>query len=70
MPVYDYRCTECEHTFEIKQSIHDDTLTECPSCEGALSKVFSSIGMSFNGSGFYRNDHGATWKSQVGTSEA
>ena len=31
-------------------------LTECPSCEGRLKKVFSAVGIVFKGSGFYRND--------------
>ena len=67
MPTYQYRCTTCNHGFEQHQSIHDDALTECPKeCEGELTKVFAPIGMSFQGKGFYRNDHGATWKSQLG----
>jgi len=32
MPRYDLYCTECEHEFEVVQSIHDDLPTLCPSC--------------------------------------
>ncbi|MDJ0324304.1 zinc ribbon domain-containing protein [Cryobacterium sp. PH31-AA6] len=56
MPTYAYRCTECDTAFDIQQAFTDDTLTECPSCGGKLRKVFSSIGVSFTGSGFYQND--------------
>ncbi len=56
MPTYSYRCTECSTAFDIQQAFTDDSLTECPSCEGRLRKVFSSIGVTFNGSGFYRTD--------------
>ena len=56
MPTYSYRCTECDTAFDIQQAFTDDTLTECPSCGGKLRKVFSSIGVSFTGSGFYQND--------------
>jgi putative FmdB family regulatory protein len=56
VPTYAYRCTECDITFDILQAFTDDTLTECPTCGGKLRKVFSSIGVSFTGSGFYQND--------------
>ncbi len=59
MPLYDYRCRACGHEFEIQQSISDDALTECPSCKGELRKVFSPVGISFKGSGFYKNDSGS-----------
>lgn len=56
MPTYSYRCTECDTAFDIQQSFTDDSLTVCPTCQGKLRKVFSAIGVSFTGSGFYRND--------------
>lgn len=57
MPTYSYRCSACEHDFDQYQAFTDDSLTDCPSCgEPELRKVFSSIGVTFTGSGFYRND--------------
>lgn len=56
MPTYSYRCTECATAFDIQQAFTDDSLTVCPSCGGVLRKVFSAVGVSFSGSGFYRND--------------
>ena len=56
MPTYSYRCTECGEAFDIVQSFTDDTLTVCPNCGGVLRKVFSPVGVSFSGSGFYRTD--------------
>lgn len=56
MPTYDYRCKECGHQFEIHQSFADDALTTCPECQGALKKIFSAVGISFKGSGFYKTD--------------
>ncbi|MCM6761905.1 FmdB family transcriptional regulator [Rathayibacter sp. ZW T2_19] len=60
MPTYSYRCTQCGNAFDIQQKFTDDTLTECPSCQGALRKVFSAVGVTFNGSGFYRTDSRAS----------
>ena len=56
MPTYSYRCTECDTAFDIHQAFSDASLTVCPTCGGMLRKVFSPIGVSFTGSGFYRND--------------
>ncbi len=56
MPTYPYACTACGHAFEVQQSFSDPSLTECPECAGRLRKVFSSVGVVFKGSGFYRTD--------------
>lgn len=56
MPTYSYRCTECDNAFDIHQAFSDDSLTVCEVCSGKLRKVFNSIGVTFNGSGFYRTD--------------
>ncbi len=56
MPTYQYSCTECGHFFEAFQSFTDDSLTECPECQGRLRKVFNAVGVVFKGSGFYRTD--------------
>jgi putative FmdB family regulatory protein len=56
MPTYSYRCTECGTAFDIQQAFTDDSLTVCPNCGGKLRKLFTAVGVSFTGSGFYRND--------------
>ena len=62
MPTYSYRCTECDTAFDIQQAFTDHSLTVCPTCQGKLRKVFSSIGVTFSGSGFYSNDSKADAK--------
>lgn len=56
MPTYAYACKQCGHRFDAVQSFADPTLTECPECGGPLKKEYGSIGVTFNGSGFYRTD--------------
>jgi len=56
VPTYQYACTACDHRFDAVQSFSDPSLTECPVCSGPLRKVFSSVGIVFKGSGFYRTD--------------
>ena len=56
MPTYSYACTECDNRFDAVQAFTDDALTTCTKCEGRLRKLFSSVGVVFKGSGFYRTD--------------
>ena len=70
MPTYSYRCTECDNAFDIVQSFTDDTLTVCPTCGGKLRKVFSPIGVTFSGSGFYRTDSRAAASSSTPASSS
>lgn len=70
MPTYAYTCTECGHAFDIHQSFSDAALTECPACGGKLRKVFSSVGVVFKGSGFYRNDSRSTSSSTTSASSS
>jgi len=60
MPTYAYACTQCGHRFDAVQSFSDAALTECPECGGALRKQYGSVGVTFNGSGFYRTDSRAS----------
>ena len=61
MPTYQYRCQSCKDEFEVRQSFADEALTTCPDtdCGGSVNKVFSGVGISFKGDGFYKNDHGS-----------
>ena len=80
VPVYDYRCERCSTQFEVRQSFSDATLTVCPAenapaaCvapgEGPVKKVFSGVGISFKGDGFYKNDHGSNAKGRRKEKEA
>jgi putative FmdB family regulatory protein len=63
MPTYAYACKQCGHRFDAVQSFADPTLTECPECGGPLRKEYGSIGVTFNGSGFYRTDSRASGSS-------
>ena len=68
MPTYQYTCTECGEGLEVVQKFTDDALTVCPNCGGALRKVFSSVGIVFKGSGFYRTDSRSSSSSAAASS--
>ena len=57
MPIYTYKCNDCEHVFEVRQRMSDDPLTECPQCaDGEVRRVINNVGIVFKGSGFYVTD--------------
>jgi putative FmdB family regulatory protein len=56
VPTYQYVCNQCEELTEAVQGFHDEPLTECPKCKGVLRKIFSTAGVVFKGSGFYKTD--------------
>ncbi|HEY0165643.1 MAG TPA: FmdB family zinc ribbon protein [Jatrophihabitans sp.] len=58
MPTYQYACTsdQCGLRFERVQAFTDPAVSECPDCSERVRKVYSSVGVVFKGSGFYRND--------------
>ncbi|MGH1526019.1 FmdB family zinc ribbon protein [Leifsonia sp. L25] len=68
MPTYSYSCRDCGHAFDIHQAFTDDALTVCPNCGGHLRKVFGTVGVTFNGSGFYRTDSRGGAKTGGGSS--
>ncbi len=57
MPTYEYVCTECEHKFDVFQSMNDDPIEKCEKCGGKVRKLFGTAGIIFKGSGFYVNDY-------------
>lgn len=63
MPTYQYRCKQCGDEFEKVQSFSDESTPKCPTCgtrsKKNISKVFGQVGISFKGTGFYKNDHRA-----------
>ncbi|MFY9781966.1 MAG: FmdB family zinc ribbon protein [Acidimicrobiales bacterium] len=60
MPTYEYECQQCHERVEAVQKFSEPSLSVCPLCSGELRKVFSSVGIVFKGSGFYKNDSRAT----------
>jgi putative FmdB family regulatory protein len=57
MPIYEYECKACGHTFDTIQSFSEEPLTDCPVCkEPALRKLISASAFHLKGSGWYVTD--------------
>ncbi|MEO0715672.1 MAG: zinc ribbon domain-containing protein [Planctomycetota bacterium] len=59
MPTYDYRCNNCEHEFELFQSMSASHKRKCPECgKHALERLIGTgAAVMFKGSGFYETDY-------------
>ena len=60
MPTYVYKFIETGETIEVQQAFTDDALTEAKHpVDGTMrpvKKVFTPIGITFKGGGFYKTD--------------
>lgn len=58
MPIYVYKCTQCEQYCEALQKASDEPKKTCPACQAeALIKVIAPVGVIFKGTGFHKNDY-------------
>jgi predicted nucleic acid-binding Zn ribbon protein len=73
MPTYVYRFIDTGETIEVRQSFEDEPLTQAPHpSDGTMrpvKKVFTPVGITFKGSGFYKTDSGGTKKSSSAASD-
>jgi len=71
MPIYDYKCSECEHQIELIQKISDDPKTICPKCnKKSLKKLISAPSFRLKGSGWYETDFKTGKKKNISSNES
>jgi putative FmdB family regulatory protein len=69
MPIYEYRCSSCEVSFE-KLMKFTDSAPGCPRCNRVdVRKVISQSGFVLKGSGWYRDGYGLKTKQPITSGE-
>jgi putative FmdB family regulatory protein len=56
MPLYDYACTKCGRTFEVRRGFNEKHEDPCAACGAPVRRVFNAAPVLFKGSGFYVTD--------------
>jgi putative FmdB family regulatory protein len=57
VPIYEYKCDECDHRLEKLQKISDEPAKTCPECgEDGLRKLVSAAAFKLKGTGWYETD--------------
>ncbi|MCA1742647.1 MAG: FmdB family zinc ribbon protein [Desulfonatronovibrio sp.] len=57
MPIYEYRCNDCQQVFEEWQKGFEDREMVCPVCGGVSSRMISNSAFVLKGSGWYVTDY-------------
>jgi len=59
MPIYEYKCPDCNTVFEKLQSIKEKPIKECPECHNKnVSKIISKSSFVLKGDGWYKDHYG------------
>ena len=57
MPIYDYKCSNCEHQFELIQKFSDQPAEVCLECgKKSIQKLVSAPSFRLKGGGWYETD--------------
>ena len=57
MPIYEYKCSKCEHQFEMIQRFSDNPIEICPACnKKTVQKLVSAPSFRLKGGGWYETD--------------
>jgi putative FmdB family regulatory protein len=58
MPIYEYGCDGCGHTFEAWQKISEPAIDRCPSCRRKRARrLISATSFALKGNGWYATDY-------------
>ena len=71
MPIYEYKCEQCDHQLEILQKISADPVKTCPDCgQAGLRKLISAAAFRLKGGGWYETDFKDKPPKQPGKTES
>ena len=71
MPIYDYKCSKCEHQIEVIQKVNDEPKTFCTKCKSeSLKKLVSAPSFRLKGGGWYETDFKTGKKKNISTNES
>jgi putative FmdB family regulatory protein len=65
VPIYDYHCDHCGHSFSQVQSYKDQPVERCPRCGKKPRRLIVPAAIVFKGSGWYKTDSRAPERSET-----
>lgn len=67
MPIYEYKCDDCQAEFEEWQKFSDPPVDKCPECGGKASRLISRSTFILKGTGWYVTDYARKDQSSAST---
>ncbi len=56
MPIYEYKCPECGHRFDLLQPMDAEKKADCEKCGREAKRIFSRVAVKYRGWGFNSTD--------------
>lgn len=66
MPIYEYRCQDCQQIFEEWQTTFEERDLSCPVCGGTAKRIMSNTTFVLKGGGWYATDYASNNKASSG----
>jgi putative FmdB family regulatory protein len=66
MPIYEYRCRDCDNVFEEWHRGYEEKEITCPQCNGVARRLISNTAFILKGSGWYVTDYARNQDSDSG----
>ena len=58
MPIYKFKCTECQHEFTLIRKMSDNSEVLCENCSSNLTnKLISKSSFALKGNGWYKDGY-------------
>ena len=72
MPVFEYGCSMCDYTVDVRHGVHGHGPSTCPVCGGSMRKLLSTPTIVFKGSGWASKEgrSGGSGRSTSGASDS
>lgn len=71
MPLYEFRCQDCQEVSEFQLKLVDPNPEKCPQCQGGpLQKLISNTAFSLKGGGWYSDLYSSSSKKADGSKSA
>jgi putative FmdB family regulatory protein len=70
VPLYEYKCGKCAHTFEKIESYSAPETRKCPKCGAKAERVLAPPAIQFKGTGWYVTDYAGKSSSKSGDGES
>src|SRR5688572_9076910 len=72
MPIFEYRCAECDHIEEVLQKHSDPAPETCPACgkQHTLSRELSVTSFQLKGGGWYKDLYASTKKGDAASTSS